>query len=71
MSCKYTWNFSAPPAHPSKKVLCRIEGYPNCGKGWGEGKFWEEMEIFLGEIFLPDGGNLSRSDYDNSNLFQS
>ena len=71
MSCKYTWNFSAPPAHPSKKVLCRIGGFQNCSKGWGEGKFWGEMEIFLGEIFLPDGGNLRRSDYDNSNLFQS
>ena len=30
-----------------------------------------EMRNFAGEIFLLDGGNLKRSDFDDSNLFQS
>ena len=33
----------------------------------GEG----ELEILLGGIFLPAGENLGRSDFDDSNLFQS
>ena len=33
---------------------------------------WGESEILLGEnIFLPGKGNLRRSDFDDSNLFQS
>ena len=30
-----------------------------------------ESEILPGGIFLPGEGNLRRSDFDNSNLFQS
>ena len=34
--------------------------------------FWIfESEILLGGIFLPGGKNLSRSDFDDANLFQS
>ena len=38
--------------------------------GWGWGGGWGS-EILIGEIFLPGEGNLRRSDFDNSNLFQS
>ena len=30
-----------------------------------------ESEILLGRIFLPGKGNLRRSDFDDSNLFQN
>ena len=42
-----------------------MRGFPNSGKGWGDQKF------YWGGIFLLDEGNLRRSDFDNSNLFQS
>ena len=35
-----------------------------CGRGGGGGSF-------TGVIFLPGEGNLRRSDFDDSNLFQS
>ena len=41
--------------------------------GWGEVKsspVGEESEILPGEIFTG-GGNLRKSDFDNSNIFQS
>ena len=48
------------------------QGFPNSAKGWGKIPPSEgELEILLGEIFLPGDGNLRRSDFDNSNLFQS
>ena len=40
-----------------------------CGGGGGQGK--GVLEILLGEIFLPGEGNLRRSDFEDSNLFQS
>ena len=39
------------------------------GGGGGGGK--GVLEILLGEIFLPGEGNLRRSDFEDSNLFQS
>ena len=48
------------------------QGFSNSAKGWGKIPPSEgELEILLGEIFLPGDGNLRRSDFDNSNLFQS
>ena len=32
---------------------------------------WGKSEILLAGIFLPGGGNLRRSDFDDSNLLQS
>ena len=33
---------------------------------------WEGIRNFaVGEFFLPDGGNLQRSNFDHLNLFQS
>ena len=49
-------------------ILIIQQGFPKSGKGWWGG---EGSEILLGEIFLPAEGNLRRSDFDNSNLFQS
>ena len=40
-------------------------GFPNSGKGGGIGN------VAWGEFFLPVGENLRRSDFDDSNLFQS
>ena len=55
------------------------QGFRNSGKGCvcvggggrvvGRGK--GVLEILLGEIFLPGEGNLRRSDFEDSNLFQS
>ena len=46
-------------------------GFPNSGKWWG-GEGRGELEILLGwGIFLPGAGNPRRSDFDDSNLFQS
>ena len=42
----------------------KTQGFPNSSSGWGE------SEILLEWTFLPVGGNLRRSDFDNSNLFQ-
>ena len=42
----------------------KTQGFPNSSNGWGE------SEILLEWTFLPGGGNLRRSDFDNSNLFQ-
>ena len=42
----------------------KTQGFPNSSNGWGE------SEILLEWTFLPVGGNLRRSDFDNSNLFQ-
>ena len=51
------------------------QAFPNSGKGWGGvGKFCppSQSEILLWRgIFLPDEGNLRRSDFDDPNLFQS
>ena len=42
----------------TEKYIALWQGFPNSGKGGGE-------------IFLLDEGNLMRSDFDDSNLFQS
>ena len=39
--------------------------------GGGENSPGGGMGKFAGEIVLSGGGNLRRSDFDNSNLFQS
>ena len=44
-----------------------IQGFSNSGKGWGR----VGIGNFTGEIFLLGEGSLGRSDFDNSNLFQS
>ena len=46
-------------------VNLNYQGFPNSCKGW------MESEILLERIFLPDQGNLSRTGFDNLNLFQS
>ena len=51
------------------------QNFPNNNKEWEEGipPVWGESEILLGEggIFLLGSRNLRRSDFDQSNLFQS
>ena len=55
------------------------QGFRNSGKGCvcvgggggGVGRGKGVLEILLGEIFLPGEGNLRRSDFEDSNLFQS
>ena len=52
------------------------QGFRNSGKGCvcvcgGGGQGKGVLEILLGEIFLPGEGNLRRSDFEDSNLFQS
>ena len=56
------------------------QGFRNSGKGcvcvWGGGGGGGGggkgvLEILMGEIFLPGEGNLRRSDFEDSNLFQS
>ena len=54
------------------------QGFRNSGKGCvcvcgggGGGRGKGVLEILRGEIFLPGEGNLRRSDFEDSNLFQS
>ena len=61
----------------TSKVI--YQGFSNNIKEWvgGGGKFllqWAglgDRKFFLGGTFLSGGGNLRRSDFDHSNLFQS
>ena len=47
-----------------------LHGFPNSGRGWGGSEGGDRN--FAGEgIFLPGVENLRRSDFDDSNLFQS
>ena len=46
-----------------------FQGFPNYDREWDGGG--GESEILLGGIFLLGKGNLRRSDFDDSNLFQS
>ena len=48
--------------HKNCYVVVGDQGYPNRNKGWGE------SEIL---IFLQGARNLRRSDFNNSNLFES
>ena len=56
----------------TEKYIALWQGFPNSGKGVGVGvgnlKFYW---VGGGEIFLLAEGNLMRSDFDDSNLFQS
>ena len=62
-----------------KKFVPLMQGFPNSGKGWEEVKSpqWggENQKFYCGRkggaFFLPGEGNLSMSDFDNLNLFQS
>ena len=53
------------------------QGFANSHKGCeggGKGKLfssWGESNILVGRIFLTGGENLRRSDFDDSNPFQS
>lgn len=42
----------------------RLQSFPNSVKRWGE------SEILLGNIFLSSDGDLRRSEFDQSNLFE-
>ena len=48
-----------------QKLNCQISGFSKYLYGVGG------IRNFVGGIFLPGGENLSRSDFDNSNIFQS
>ena len=54
----------AQSSYPVFKNMMWLQGFPNSGKRWGNQKFWWG-------IFLPGGGNLRKSNFDHSNLFQS
>lgn len=41
-----------------------LQSFPNSVKRWGE------SEILLGNIFLSSDGDLRRSEFDQSNLFE-
>ena len=49
--------------------LGQIQAFANGGKGWGGFPQQGESEILLGGG-LPGEGNLRKSDFDDSNLFQ-
>ena len=57
----------------TEKYIALWQGFPNSGKGVGVGV--GNLKFYWvgggGEIFLLDEGNLMRSDFDDSNLFQS
>ena len=44
------------------QIVLKVGGFPPVGGEW---------EILLGEIFLSGGGNLRKSVFGHSNLFQS
>ena len=49
-----------------------LQGFPKNGKErGGSSPQWGKVRNFAGGIFLLGGGNLQRSDFDHSNLFQS
>ena len=51
--------------HKGGHKVLYIGVFQIAARGWGE------SEILLGEVFLPGKGNLRRSDFDDSRLFQS
>ena len=58
----------------TEKYIALWQGFPNSGKGVGVGV--GNLKFYWvggggGGIFLLDEGNLMRSDFDDSNLFQS
>ena len=52
-------------------IAISLQSFPNSGKGWGVNPpQWWESGILLGGEVLGEG-NLRRSDFHDSNLFQS
>ena len=56
---------------PQQVTYVDLQVFPNSGKGGGGGGAGLESEILLGGGWLPGEGNLRRSDFNDSNLFQS
>ena len=57
------WDSCTSSTKTGLKVLY-LEVFQIAVRGWGE------LELLLGEIFLPGKGNLRRSEFDDSNFFQ-
>ena len=57
--------FQLAPLHVKFINGIANQGFPNSGKEWGE------IRKFAGENFLLGGGNLRKSDFDQSNLSRS
>ena len=55
----------------SLNIGTKEQGFPNSVKGWGITRSVGGIRNFAGRIFLSCGGNLRRSDFVHSNLFQS